>query len=141
MICNYEILRIYLLRNLSYNIMKPTDSELEILALLWENGAMTVRAVNDKLNEHRRVGYTTSLKMMQIMTEKGLLTRDTGQRSHIYTPSIRPEDVQSNMLDHVLHTVFMGDRSRLVLQALGNHNITAEELEELKTLIQKIEEK
>jgi BlaI family penicillinase repressor len=108
--------------------MKPTESELEILNLLWENGAMTVRAVNDKLNEHRRVGYTTSLKMMQIMTEKGLLTRDT-------------EDVQSSILDHVLNTVFMGDRSRLVLQALGNHNITSEELEELKTLIQKIEEK
>jgi len=140
MICNYEILRIYLLRNISYNNMKPTDGELEILNLLWENGAMTVRAVNDKRNEHRRVGYTTSLKMMQIMTEKGLLTRDTAQRSHIYTPALRPEDLQGNILDHVLHTVFMGDRSRLVLQALGNHEITSEELEELKTLIQKIEE-
>jgi BlaI family penicillinase repressor len=141
MICNYENLRIYLLRNISYNIMKPTDSELEILTLLWENGAMTVRAVNDNLNEHRRVGYTTTLKIMQIMTEKGLLTRDTAQRSHIYTPALRPEDVQANILDHVLNTVFMGDRSRLVLQALGNHNITSEELEELKTLIQKIEER
>ena len=121
--------------------MKPTDSELEILTLLWEKGAMTVRAVNDKLNESRRVGYTTSLKIMQIMTEKGLLTRDTAQRSHIYTPTLRPEDVQANILDHVLNTVFMGDRSRLVLQALGNHNINSEELEELKNLIQKIEEK
>jgi BlaI family transcriptional regulator, penicillinase repressor len=120
--------------------MKPTDSELEILHLLWENGPLTVRELNDKLNEIRRVGYTTSLKMMQIMTEKGLLTRDTSQRSHVYSPSLRPEDVQSNILDHVLKTVFMGDRSRLVLQALGNHHITSEEIAELKTLIKKIEE-
>jgi BlaI family transcriptional regulator, penicillinase repressor len=121
--------------------MKPTDSELEILHLLWENGPLTVRELNDKLNENRRVGYTTSLKMMQIMIEKGLLTRDTTLRSHIYAPAIRPEDVQSNILDHVLKTVFMGDRSRLVQQAIGHHKITAEELSELKTLIQKIEEK
>ncbi len=121
--------------------MKPTDSEMEILQLLWEHGPLTVRELNDKLNQQRRVGYTTSLKMMQIMTQKGLLTRDTALRSHIYSPALRPEDVQSNILDHVLKTVFMGDRSRLVMQALGNHNVTTEELSELKALIQKMEEK
>jgi predicted transcriptional regulator len=121
--------------------MKPTDSELEILQLLWECGPLTVRALNDKLNKQRRVGYTTSLKMMQIMTEKGLLTRDTTQRSHIYSPAIGPEDVQSNIVDHILKTVFMGDRSKLVLQALGNQKATQEELSELREMIQKMEDK
>jgi BlaI family transcriptional regulator, penicillinase repressor len=119
---------------------KPTDSELEILQILWEYGSMTVRALNERLNKQRRVGYTTSLKMMQIMTEKGLLSRDTSLRSHIYSPAILPEDVQSNVLDHVLKTVFRGDRSRMVLQALGNQEVSSEDLSELKALIKKMEE-
>jgi BlaI family penicillinase repressor len=121
--------------------MKPTDSELEILQLLWKHGPLTVRALNDKLNKHRKVGYTTSLKMMQIMIEKGLLTRDTTLRSHVYAHVLQPEDVQSNILDHILKTVYMGDRSRLVLQALGNQNVTKEELSEVKAIIRKIEER
>jgi len=121
--------------------MKPTDSELEILQLLWEHGPLTVRALNELLNKQRRVGYTTSLKMMQIMTEKGLLTRDTTERSHVYSPAIGPADVQSNIVDHILKTVFMGDRSKLVLQALGNHSPSREELSELKAMIQKLEDK
>jgi len=121
--------------------MKPTESELEILQLLWEHGPLTVRALNEHLNKQRRVGYTTSLKMMQLMTEKGILTRNTTQRSHIYAPTLQPDNVQSNILDHVLKTVFMGDRSKLVLQALGNHQATREEISELKALIQKMEKK
>lgn len=121
--------------------IKPTDSELEILQLLWEHGPMTVRELNDKLNEVRKVGYTTSLKMMQIMTDKGLLSRNTEKRSHIYSPSFRSEEVQSTMLDHVLKTAFQGNRSRLVLRALGTHDATAEEIGELKKWIQKLEEK
>jgi BlaI family penicillinase repressor len=121
--------------------MKPTESELEILQLLWEHGPLTVRALNDQQNKQRRVGYTTSLKMMQIMTEKGILTRDTSYRSHVYAPTLQPASVQSNVLDHILKTVFMGDRSKLVLQALGSQNISPEELTELKAFIQKMEEK
>jgi BlaI family penicillinase repressor len=121
--------------------MKPTDSELEILQMLWEHGPMTVRKLNDRLNEHRKVGYTTSLKMMQIMLDKGFLTRDTTHRSHVYTHVLQPEDVQSNILDHILKTVFMGDRSRMVLQALGPRNITSEEISEVKALIRKMEER
>jgi len=120
--------------------MKPTESELEILQLLWEHGPMTVRELNDIHNTQRRVGYTTSLKMMQIMTEKGMLTRDTALRSHIYSPALLPEDVQTNILDHVLNTVFMGNRSRLLVQALGNRPVSSEELSELKALIKKLEE-
>lgn len=120
---------------------KPTDSELEILQLLWEFGPMTVRELNDKLNKERKVGYTTSLKMMQIMTEKGLLSRDTGERSHIYSPLLKSEEVQSTMLDHVLKTAFKGNRSRLVLQALGSRDASPEEISEIKSLIKKLEEK
>jgi predicted transcriptional regulator len=121
-------------------ISKPTDSELEILQLLWEFGPMTVRELNDELNKERKVGYTTSLKMMQIMTEKGLLSRDTGERSHVYSSLLQSEEVQSTMLDHVLKTAFKGNRSRLVLQALGNHHASPEEISEIKSLIKKLEE-
>jgi predicted transcriptional regulator len=119
---------------------KPTDSELEIMQLLWEHGPLTVRQLNDKLNVDRRVGYTTTLKIMQIMTEKGMLIRNTDQRSHVYTPTLQPEEVQSNVLDHVVKTVFRGSRSSLILQALGNHSSSAEELAEIKALIEKLEE-
>jgi len=119
---------------------RPTDSELEIMQLLWEHGPLTVRQLNDKLNEHRRVGYTTTLKIMQIMTEKGLLIRNTDHRSHVYTPTLPPEEVQSTMLDHVVKTVFRGSRSNLILQALGGHSSSAEELAEIKALIERLEE-
>ena len=122
-------------------ISKPTDSELEILQILWEFGAMTVRELNDRLNKERKVGYTTSLKMMQIMTEKGLLSRDTGERSHVYSPLLQSEEVQFTMLEHILKTVFKGNRSRLVLQALGNQDASPEEISEIKSWIKKLEEK
>ena len=122
-------------------IGKPTESELEILQLLWEFGPLTVRELNDYLNKERKVGYTTSLKMMQIMTEKGLLSRDTDERSHVYSPLLQPEEVQSTMLDHILKTVFKGNRSTLLLQALGKQNASPDEISEIKSLIKKLEEK
>ncbi len=122
-------------------ILKPTESELEIMQILWECGPLTVRKVNDLLNQQRRVGYTTTLKIMQIMAEKELLTRDTEHRSHVYTPTLQSEEVQSTILDHVLKTVFKGSRSNLVMQALGNHSVTKEEMEEIRTLIKKMEDK
>ena len=122
-------------------ILKPTESELEIMQILWECGPLTVRKVNDLLNQQRRVGYTTTLKIMQIMAEKELLTRDTEHRSHVYTPTLQSEEVQSTILDHVLKTVFKGSRSNLVIQALGNHSVTKEEMEEIRLLIKKMEDK
>ena len=122
-------------------ILKPTESELEIMQLLWEYGPLTVRQVNDRLNEQRRVGYTTTLKIMQIMADKELLSRDTDNRSHVYTPTLLPEEVQATIIDHIVKTVFRGSRSNLVLQALGNHNASIEELEEIRMLIKKIEKK
>ena len=102
---------------------------------------MTVRTLNDRLNEQRKVGYTTTLKIMQIMTEKGLLVRNTEHRSHIYAPTLQSEEVQSSVLDHVVKTVFRGNRSSLILQALGTHTSSSEELDEIKALIKKMEEK
>jgi len=119
--------------------VKPTDAELEIMQVLWEKGPLTVREVNDHLNMHRRVGYTTTLKIMQIMIDKGLLERDTSSRSHIYKPVISPESVQSGVLDHVIRTVFQGNTSRMVLQALGNHPASPEELEEIRSMLDHIE--
>jgi BlaI family penicillinase repressor len=122
-------------------MLRPTESELEIMQVLWEHGPLTVRQVNDLLNRQRRVGYTTTLKIMQIMTDKGMLTRDTGQRSHIYSPALQPEEVQAAILDHVLRTVYRGSTSSLVLQALGNHTASRTEMEKIKALIEKLEEK
>ncbi len=119
--------------------MKPTESELEILQVLWENGPQTVRQVNDALNENRKVGYTTTLKIMQIMAEKELLHRDTTRRSHVYAASLPSDEVKSDILEHIVNTVFKGNRSSLVLQALGNHRVSNEELDAIRNLIEEME--
>ena len=109
------------------------------MQVLWEKGRLTVREINSYLNEHRKVGYTTTLKIMQIMTDKGMLTRDTGQRSHIYSPALLPDEVRTNLLDHVIRTAFKGDTSSMVLHALGQHKASPGEMEEIKALIEKME--
>lgn len=119
--------------------IKPSESELEIMQILWTEGPLTVREVNDILNLERRVGYTTTLKIMQIMAEKEMLIRDTGQRSHIYSPAIDRNEVQTNILDHVIKTAFRGNTSSLVIRALGNHNPTPGEMADIKALIAEIE--
>ncbi len=122
-------------------LFKPSDSELEIMQILWEKGPLTVREVNEFLNQHRRVGYTTTLKIMQIMSEKKMLIRDTRQRSHIYSPTVEPGDIQTNILDHVIKTAFRGNATSLVLSALGNNSATPAEMEEIKALIEEMEKK
>ena len=122
-------------------LFKPSDSELEIMHILWEKGSLTVREVNEFLNQHRRVGYTTTLKIMQIMSDKKMLIRDTRQRSHIYTPTVEPGDIQTNILDHVIKTAFRGNTSSLVLRALGNNSATPAEMKEIKALIEEMEKK
>ena len=115
--------------------MKPTDSELEILQILWKDGPSTVKAVNEELNKKRNVGYTTTLKIMQIMHEKGILERELQHRSHIYSPTLQPEEVRRSVLDHMINTAFNGNTSTLVLQALGNHKATQEEIDAIKKLL------
>ena len=118
---------------------KPTDGELEILAVLWEHGPSTVRQVHDRLEPARGVGYTTVLKLMQIMFEKGLLDRDESERSHIYRAKSRQEVMQKLLVKDLLHKVFGGSMEKLVLQALSAKKATPEELAEIRKLLDELE--
>jgi BlaI family transcriptional regulator, penicillinase repressor len=118
---------------------KPTDSELEILGVLWQNGSSTVKTVNEKLNEKREVGYTTTLKLLQIMYEKGLVERDENERSHIYKPIIKESEMQKVLLDKLLESAFNGSAANLVMQALGNSKTSKDELQQIREYINKIE--
>lgn len=115
--------------------MKPTDSELEILHVLWANGPSTVRQVHEKLSQSRDIGYTTALKLMQIMHEKGFLSRDEEARSHTYTALVSEEDTQRGLVDRFVETAFRGSASKLVMQILGQHKASREELDEIKKLL------
>jgi len=112
---------------------------LEILQVLWEYGPSTVRFVNEKLNRKKRVGYTTTLKIMQIMTEKNLVLRDEASRSHVYSVLVDKEETQNLLLEKFLTTAFGGSAMKLVMQALGNHKTSKDELEQIKKLINTLE--
>lgn len=118
---------------------KPTEGELQILKILWENGPQTVRYVNDEISKINEVGYTTTLKIMQIMSEKQLLSRNTSSRTHIYKAKIDQKDTQRHLLSSLMDVAFQGSTSSLVLHALGNHSTSNEELSEIKALIEKLE--
>jgi BlaI family transcriptional regulator, penicillinase repressor len=123
----------------------PTDAELDILQVLWEKSPETVRYINDELNKRRtatdkEIGYTTTLKIMQLMLDKGLLTREIVERSHIYKPSVSQEITQTQVLRGVVDTAFGGSASSLVMRALGSGATKPEDLEKIKALIQQIEE-
>ena len=117
--------------------IKPTESELEILNILWQNDVATVREVHEELAKSKDVGYTTTLKLMQIMHEKGLVRRDESMRTHVYQPAVNKEKTQKHLLDKMIDSLFGGSSTQLVLQALGNgdQKVSAEELEQIQTLI------
>jgi BlaI family transcriptional regulator, penicillinase repressor len=119
---------------------KPTEAEMEILQMLWKSGPRSVRELNNDLNRTRQVGYTTTLKFLQIMAEKGFVTRIKDGRNHIYTAAVEQRAAQQQLLDKLLHGVFGGSAKKLVMQALGNHSASMEELEEIKKYIEKLEE-
>lgn len=119
--------------------IKPTASELEILQILWEYGPSTVKFVNDQLSKKKEVGYTTTLKIMQIMNEKKILEREKSGRSHIYKPVSQKDETQNLLLEKVLETAFGGSASKLVMQALGRTNTSKEEIEEIKKYLEKVE--
>lgn len=121
------------------NIIKPTESELEILQLLWDNHPATVRTINDLLNEKREVGYTTTLKTMQNMLDKGLLVREIVDKTHLYSPAIPQEITQEQVLLNVAAAAFGGSTSTLVMRALGTGTTSPEELALIKAMIQQIE--
>jgi predicted transcriptional regulator len=119
--------------------IQPTDSELEILQVLWEKGSATVRDVHKELEEKRNVGYTTTLKTMQIMTEKGLVERDTSNRTHIYVARISKDFTQKHFMSKIIDGFFSGSTSRLVMGALDSKNISKEEIEEIKNFLNQFE--
>jgi len=121
-------------------MIKPTEAELEILRILWLRGPLSVRVVNDVINESKDSGYTTTLKTMQIMTQKGLVARDESSRTHIYRALIGKDKVQTVLLDKLMDTAFGGSASQLVLNALGRGSTSQKELEEIKALIKKLED-
>jgi len=121
---------------------EPTKSELEILQVLWQYGPSTVRFVNDKLNEQKReVNYMSTQKLMLIMLDKGFLTKDASQMTHVYEAAIDESKTKGYLLDRVVDNLFNGSASSLMMQLLGNKKISPEEMEEFKELIKKIDQK
>src|SRR6195952_3341981 len=106
----------------------PTKSELEILQVLWEHGPSTVRFVNDKLNEQREINYTSTLKLMQIMADKGSLKRDESQMKHIYHVAEDEQKTKDHLVDRFVDSVYQGSAGKLVMQLLGNQKASKEEL-------------
>jgi len=121
--------------------IKPTESELEILKILWIKGSATVKEVNKVLNETKKTGYTTTLKLMQIMQQKGILSRTQEGRSHIYTPEIKEKETRNFMISKLMDSLFGGSAKEMVMQALGNYKPSKEELDEIRSLIDKMEKK
>jgi len=116
--------------------IKPTESELEILQVIWKKGQCTVRDVHEELAKNKDAGYTTTLKLMQIMHEKGLVERDTAAKTHLYKAVITREQAQKTALDKIIATVFKGSTSDLVIQALGHHRASKDEIDAIKSYLE-----
>lgn len=121
--------------------IKPTDSEIEILRVLWDKEKATVREVHEVLSAHKDAGYTTTLKLLQIMFEKGLVTRDDSSKTHIYSANVSKEITQKQFMGKMIHSLFSGSSTQLVMQALGNHQHSKEELEEIQQLLNNLKKK
>ncbi len=118
---------------------RPTDAELAILKVLWQRGPSTVRQVYEALNADRPTGYTTALKLLQIMTDKGLVRRDESQRTHVYAARPSEEQTQRQLLDDLLRRAFDGSAQKLVLQALAGRQTSPAELAEIRRLLDQLD--
>ena len=127
------------MKNLKLN--KPTESEMEILQVLWEKGPSTVRKIHDILSQTKETGYTTTLKLMQIMNEKGLLNRNDDLKSHVYTSVVKKESIQKQAVNKMINGLFKGSPAKLVMHALGNHRASKEEILEIKKYLDEMENK
>ncbi len=119
-------------------ISKPTESELEILAVLWDRKNASVRTVHEELSKTKDAGYTTTLKLMQIMFEKKLVTRDDSNKTHVYAPAVTKEKTQKQFLNRMIDGLFAGSSAELVMQALGHSNTSNAELDKIQQLIDEL---
>ena len=120
----------------------PTKTEMDVLQILWQNGPSTVRFVHDKLNEQKEaVIYTSTLKLMQVMKEKGMLERDETNMKHIYSAALKEDKVKGNMLGRFVDSMYNGSPSSLMMALLGNDKTSAEELQKIKELLNQMENK
>ena len=117
------------------NLPRPTDAELAILRILWERGPSTVRQVHEQLSRDRQAAYTTALKLLQIMTEKGLVERDERERTHVYRAKLSEDQTQRQLVRDLLDRAFGGSASKLVMQALATRRASADELREIRKVI------
>ena len=125
---------------MSRTLPRPTDAELEILRVLWELGPSTVRQVHEAPSRTRETGYTTTLKLMQIMAEKGLVTRDESSRTHVYDARLSQAHTQRQLVNDLVDRAFGGSAAGLVLQALSSHRASESELSEIRKLIDEARE-
>jgi predicted transcriptional regulator len=122
-------------------VPQPTRTELNILNILWENGPSTVREVHEALNKEESSGYTTALKMLQVMHQKGQVVRDAAQRAHVYSAALSKDKTQNQFVSDLVNRLFDGSTEQLVMQALGNApKADAEQLEKVRDLISKFED-
>jgi Predicted transcriptional regulator len=121
--------------------IKPTESELEILQVLWKHGACTVRQVHEELAKTKAVGYTTTLKLMQIMHEKGLVSRDASSKTHVYRAEADQQQTRQHFMNKLIDNLFAGSASRLVMQALGSKQPNKAEIDVIKAYLNELEKK
>src|SRR6476620_405782 len=137
--CSYENSRIFGFKLIGFmsntKYIKPTESELEILQILWTKGLATVREVHEELAKTKDAGYTTTLKLMQIMHEKGLVKRDDSMRTHVYQAAVNKEKTQKHLLSKMIDSLFGGSPTQLVIQALGDDKATPDELDKIQALL------
>jgi len=122
-----------------HKVPGPTARELSILGILWSNGPSTVRQVNEEMNKQQRTGYTTTLKLMQIMTEKGLVVRDDSKFQHVYEPAISEEKTQKQLVGDLLDRVFEGSAEKLVMRALSAKKVSPKELAKIRKMLDEFE--
>jgi len=120
--------------------IKPTESELEILQILWQKGSCTVRDVHEELSLNKDAGYTTTLKLMQIMTDKGILVRDESSMKHIYQPAQPEEKIKSQLLNRFVDSLYNGSAASLMMQLLGNKKTSKKELDAIRDLLKKFDQ-
>jgi BlaI family transcriptional regulator, penicillinase repressor len=120
---------------------RPTEAELELLRVLWQRGPSTVREIHDALGEAKETGYTTTLKILQKMTDKGLVQRDESERSHVYSAAMEAEKTQRQLVRDLLQRAFGGSPGKLVLQALSEKRASADELAEIRRLLDQLQNK